>query len=431
MKLKPFALTFITLCLAVVSMPKAAQAVSLSVIADGLNNPRNIAFGSDGSLYVTESGSGGDGADGRCIPSPSAGYIPLCAGQNGTLLRINQDGTKTSIVSNLTSLALSPSGEQAAGPADIKFDSQGNAYLLTGLAGDPANRDTILQAPDLGRLYKVDLATGGLTSIADFATYETNNNPDGTDLISNPYAFAIKGDTAYVVDGGGNTIYSVGLDGSGIKDVAAFPLKVIDRDKLEYPDLGPDIDPSTLPVTQQSVPTGIAIAPDGSLTVSEYTYFPYPEGEARIFKVDPFDLSIQTIADGFTQLTGVAYDPEGNLYALQHINTSEWKEIQQGGIITGDISGSLIKIAKDGTRKTIWDGDGLEAASGITYGPDGNLYISNRARLAGTGQVIRIELTTVPEPSAVLGTLAAATLGAASMAKKRKRQVLAKAVVMK
>ncbi len=151
------------------------------------------------------------------------------------------------------------------------------------------------------------------------------------------------------------------------------------------------VDPSALPVTQQSVPTGIAIAPDGSLTVSEYTYFPYPEGEARIFSVDPNTLQSNVIADGFTQLTGVAYDPDGNLYALQHINSSEWKEIQQGGIITGDISGSLIKIATDGTRETIWSGDGLEAASGITYGPDGNLYIANRARLAGTGQVIKID----------------------------------------
>jgi hypothetical protein len=429
MKLKSFTLTLLTICLAAVSAPKAAQGASLTVVADGLNNPRGIGFDSSGNLYVTESGKGGDGKDGRCIPSPSAGFIPLCAGQNGSLLKIAQDGTKTSIISDLTSLALSPSGEQAAGPADIKFDSLGNAYLLTGLAGDPTNRDTVLKSPDLGKLYKVDLATGGLTTLADFAAYETAFNPDGTDLISNPYAFAIKGETAYMVDGGGNTIYSVGLDGSGIKNVAAVPQKLIDRNKLEYPDLGPDIDPSKLPITQQSVPTGIAIAPDGSLTVSEYTYFPYPEKEARIFSVDPNTLQSKVIADGFTQLTGVAYDPDGNLYALQHINSSEWKEIQQGGIITGDISGSLIKIATDGIRETIWSGNGLEAASGITYGPDGNLYIANRARLAGTGQVIKIDprVTKVPEPTSAIGLIAAGALGATSMLKRKRSKELVKA----
>ncbi|HEY9804271.1 MAG TPA: ScyD/ScyE family protein [Leptolyngbyaceae cyanobacterium] len=422
MKLKPFAITLISLSIAFAFMPKAAQAAKFTVIADGLDNPRNLAFDANGNLYVTESGRGGDGADGRCIPSPSAGFIPLCAGQNGSVSRINKDGTKSTVLSGLTSLALSPSGEQAAGPADIKFDSQGNAYLLTGLAGDPNNRDTVLQSPDLGRLYRIDLATGELTPIADFAAYEAANNPDGTDVISNPYAFTIKDDIAYVVDGGGNTIYSVGLDGSGIKNVNSFPLKPIDRDKLEYPDLGPDVDPNGLPVTQQSVPTGIITAPDGSLTVTEYSYFPYPEGEARIFKVDPVTLETEVIADGFTQLTGATYDSEGNLYVLQHINTSEWKEIEQGGNVIGDISGSLIKISPDGTRTTIWNGNGLEAASGITYGPDGKLYISNRARLAGTGQIIAIDPNaTVPEPSVTLGTMSAAALGAASMMKKRKR----------
>ncbi len=453
MKLKHFTLTFLSLSLAIVAVPKA-QAASLTVVADGLDNPRNMDWDSAGNLYVTTSGKGGDGKDGRCIPSPSAQFIPLCAGANGSVIKIAADGSKTDFLSSLTSIALVPSGEQAAGPADFKFDSKGNAYLLTGVAGDPTKRDTVLKAPDLGKLFKVDLGTGSLTQLADIANYEALNNPDGTDLVSNPYALAIKDDNAFIVDGGGNTIYKVGLDGSGIKDVKAFPVLNVQLTTSQFPVLPEGlVDPTGgaplppgytqaangLPVSNQSVPTGIAIAPDGSLTVSEYSYFPYPEGAARIWKIDENLTTTGTgvngapvtgteIANGFTQLTGVAYDKEGSLYALQHINTSEWKEIQQGGVITGDISGSIIKIAKDGTRSTVWSGAGLEAASGLFFGPDGDLYTSNRARLAGAGQVIKINLKgegrKVPEPASVAGLLVIGAVGVNSMLKRKRQEEL-------
>ncbi len=449
MKLKSFALTIFTVGIATISVSKA-QAASFDTVATGLNNPRNITFDKDGNLYVAQSGSGGDGADGRCIASPSSQYIPLCAAENGSVTKISKDGTKTDVLSGLTSIGLRPSGEQGAGPADFKFDSQGNAYLLTGLAGDPTLRDSVLKGPQLGKLYKVDLGSGSLTALADFGQYETKYNPDHTDLISNPYAFVIKGNNAYVVDGGGNDIYKVALDGSGIQDVKAFPQLKIPVDQLVYPKLpegtvdptggaapppGYVIAPNGLPASQQSVPTGIALAPDGTLTVSEYSYFPYPEGKARIWSVDDNLTTTgisdtgaletgKQIADGFTQLTGVAYDADGNLYALQHVDQSEWKAIQQGGILTGDPSGSLIKIAKDGTRTTILQGDGLEAASGITVGPDGYLYISNDARFAeGKGSVIRVNpnapASKVPEPGAGLGLLAVGALGATAAVRKR------------
>jgi hypothetical protein len=201
-----------------------------------------------------------------------------------------------------------------------------------------------------------------------------------------------------------------------------------------------------LPVSNQSVPTGIALAPDGSLTVSEYSYFPYPEGAARIWKLDENLTTTGTgvngvpttgteIATGFTQLTGVTYDKEGNLYALQHINNSEWKEIQQGGVITGDISGSLIKIAKDGTRETLLSGEGLEAASGLFFGPDGNLYTSNRARLAGTGQVLKIDLKgegrKVPEPASIAGLVAISAIGVNSLRKRKRQEELGEELLAK
>ncbi|MBR8839600.1 MAG: ScyD/ScyE family protein [Stigonema ocellatum SAG 48.90 = DSM 106950] len=423
MKLKSFALTIATVGIATITVTKAVaqEAVSFEVVADGLDNPRGIGFDPWGNLYVAESGRGGDGSDGRCIPSPSSQNIPLCAAENGSVLKITPFGVKTTVLSNLPSIGLAPTGEQSGGPADIKFDSRGNAYLLTGYAGNPNLRDTVLKEPNLGRLFKVNLRDGSLTSIADFGAYEAKYNPDGTDVISNPYSFVIKGDYAYVVDGGGNDIYKVALDGSGIKTVKAFAQQPIPFDELEFPPLPPSsqgssgapdqsqlpsgyaVTPGGIPITQQSVPTAIAIAPNGTLTVTEYTYFPYPKGKALIWSVDDnltttgtgvnnTPLTGTEIATGFTQLTGVAYDSQGNEYVLQHINQSEWKAVEQGGNIIGDVSGSLIKIAPDGTRTVLLSGHGLEAASGITVGPDGDLYISNNARFAQKGQVIKVHL---------------------------------------
>lgn len=76
---------------------------------------------------------------------------------------------------------------------------------------------------------------------------------------------------------------------------------------------------------------------------------------------------------------------------LEHINHSEWKAIGLNGDIIGDISGSLIKIAPDGTRTVLLSGNGLEAAAYITLGPDGDLYISNHTRFL-KGQVIKVHL---------------------------------------
>ncbi|MBD2776263.1 ScyD/ScyE family protein [Iningainema tapete] len=426
MKFKSFAFKFLAVCIAI-AVPKAALAATLTTVASGLNNPRGIGFGSDGSLYVAESGGGGDGSDGRCIPSPSSQYIPLCAASVGAITKITTDGQKQRVVDNLPSIGLRPAGEQGAGPADIKFDDKGNAYLLIGFAGDPNNRDTVLKEPGMGQLYKVDLNTGSLTTLADFAAYEAKNNVDGTDLTSNPYAFRIQGDTAYVIDAGANTISSVDLNGGGIKNVSAFPLNPLSPN-AELPNLD-SLGDIVFEPSQQSVPAAIAFAPDGTLTVGEYTAFPYPVAVARLFSVDPNTLQPQVIADGFTEVTGVAYDPDGNLYVLQHMNQQEWKATEQGtGNIIGDISGSIIKVSQDGTRETIWSGNGLEAASELIFGPDGNLYTSNRSRYSDSGAILKLDLkggtTKVPESTPVISLLALGALCAASQLKRRRQEEL-------
>lgn len=408
------------ICLAVVCGTQSVKAASISVVAEGLDNVRGLNFSPDGSLYVTQAGVGGDG---RCIPGPSLEGLSSCVGTSGAVTRI-KDGKQERVLTDLPSIALRPTGATGEGPQDIQFDAVGNAYLLMGYGGNPEYQDFPENSPSWGQLYSVNFNTGSLTSIADFAKYEFNNNADGEvvldvsgEIASNPYALAIKGNTAYVVDAAANNLLSVGLDGSNLTTVTVLPKQTITNPIFPTLQPGQELPPDAPPPEQipdkieiQSVPSGVAIGPDGAFYVSEFTGFPFPVGEARIFRVGS-DGETTVYADGFTQLVDLEFDKDGNLYALQYANQPQW---------TGITDASLIQITPDGTRTTVVSGNGLESPTALTVGPDGAVYVANKGDRAGVGQVLRIDQTqAVPEPTSVLGILGFAALSIGSFLKRK------------
>lgn len=485
MKTRLFTLTLLSSCIAAVAGMSSAHAASLSVIAEGFDNASGLTYGPDGNLYLGELGRGGDG---RCQPSPSVAFAQICEGDTGAIAKINPETGETSnVLSNFSSLALQPSGYEGAGPQEVAFDGQGSAYFISGWAGNPANRDTelnalaanvqfppqqqqiappvpadqVVNASDLGKLYKIDLSTGSYTAIADLAKTELLTNPDQGDVISNPYAMAIKGDTAYIGDGGANVIWTAKLDGS---DVKAIPIPTRTVSNPEFPPPAPGsavptagtgssgegLPPAgqqglpeggegqppgvTLPpgqsadqVTLQSVPTGITVGPDGAIYVGEYSGFPFPEGQARIWRIGD-DGTPQVYADGFTQITDINFDKDGNLLVLQFADQSQWK-----GADTAALPGSLIKLAADGTKTTlVAAGEGLESATGLEVGPNGEIYVVNKGVGPDNGQVIRVDglegagggrTEEVPEPTSVLGVLLLGALGGGAVLKRKRNQL--------
>ncbi|QMS88995.1 ScyD/ScyE family protein [Nostoc edaphicum CCNP1411] len=384
MKLKQFGITFLSLCIAAFSGIKAADAASFSVIADGLNNPRGLSFGNDGSLYVTEAGTGGSGA---CVPSPSVANQSLCYGTTGAVTKIG-NGTQERILTGLPSLAL-PDGTDTSGPQDIKFDATGKPYIAIGYGSNPTFR-AALGNTDLGKIITANFNTNSWTSIADLANYELANNPDQGDLISNPFSLLLDGNKIVAVDTGANELLSVGTDGSNLKAIATIPRQILNNPIFPS-------GPSSSPFEIQAVPTNIAKGPDGAYYISELTGFPFPEGEAKIYRIGA-DGQPTVYTDGFTQLTDLDFDAEGNLYALQYANQSLWK---------GNLDGAVIKIATDGTRTTILSGNGLESPTALTIGADGAIYVANRGDRPGLGQVIKIENSkSVPESSSTFSLLA-------------------------
>ena len=409
MKLTQLSLSILICCLTVAT-GTTAQAASLSVVADNLDNARGVSFGPDGSIYVAEAGNGGD-----CPPSATS-----CAGNTGALTKITPDGQRR-ILSELPSLAIGLIDQRFVdGPQELKFDSSGNPYFLYAYGTFPGSRDRELNAisgntipPDLvsntsslGQLYSVDLNTGNLTSIADLAKYELVNNPDGTDLISNPYALEINGDTAYVADAGANAVLSVKLDGS---DLQAIPLP---KQTVVNPELPPGLEQVPEQLEVASVPTGVTVGSDGALYVSEFTGFPSPEGEARIFRIGA-DGKPEVYANSFTQITDLEFDKDGNLLVLQYADRSFWK---------GELAGSLLQIAPDGTRTTLVSaGEGLEGATSLAISPDNEIYVTNKGNLVDVGQVVKINRTEpVPEPSSALGVLAFGALSFGMLLKHKK-----------
>lgn len=411
MKLFHLIISFIIFYIAVFANVKLAKAATFSVIADGLDNVKGLTFAPDGSLYVTETGRGGNGS---CISAPSS-QGNLCYGTSGAVTKI-KNGTQQRILTGLPSIAPPDGNGTAGGPSDIKFDSNGQPFILMSLAANPALRDNIFGDTTLGKIITPNFNNNTWNTIADISGYELANNPDKADVNSNPLAFLVDASNIITVDAGANSVLSVGTDGSSLNLLSIIPKQTItnpvfppsqaqsfDSTQVKLPDAADNLLPSQSEI--QPVPSAVAKNAKSEYYVSVFTGFPFPESKAKIYQIGT-DGKPTVFADGFTQLTDIDFDAQGNLYALQYANESAWK---------GNLDGSLIKITPDGDRTTLLSGNGLQAPSALAISPDGDIYISNRGGFSGQGQVIKLDINStksVPEPTSTLGLIVITAFGA-------------------
>ena len=289
----------ITLAIFATAPAAAAQQYVLQEVMSGLASPRGLAFGPDGGLYVAEAGAGGTG------PSivGSTGSTGMY-GTSGGLSRL-LNGVQQRVLPGLPSVAATaPIGVEASGLSDIAFDSAGTAYGIIGLGANPNNRSSLgANGADFATVVRLPLGAGAMQRIADFGAHEIANSPDGGLLDSNPYGLALApGGGFLVADAGSNDILKVAADGN-VSTLAALPLRL---NPLPF---GPPM--------FQSVPTAIAVGPDGAYYIGQLTGFPFPPGAANIYRFDPATSALTVAHTGFTNIGDLTFDASGNLYVLQ------------------------------------------------------------------------------------------------------------------
>lgn len=350
----------VALAVAAFAIPAAAQAAAPEPVMTGLDNPRGLAFGPEGGLYVAEAGSGGSGP---CVPAPD-GPGERCYGATGAITRLWR-GQKERIATGLPSIALAGGGT-AAGPQHISFQGRGGLYVNIGCS---CNRSTptgaLLDGLGFGYLMHVS-ASGHAKRLVDLAGYESNANPDGAQIDSNPYGLLALPGHRLVTDAGGNSLLDVAANGS-VSTVATFP-------KIPGP-FG----------LRDGVPTDVVVGPDGAYYVSTLTGFPFTTGTASVYRVVPGQAPT-VYATGLTQLTDLAFAPDGSLYTLQHATA-----IFPGPpIIPFAGPGAIRKVPPGGGASSTLVAGGLPRATGLVVGDDGALYVAVNGASSGNGTVLRI-----------------------------------------
>lgn len=377
---------------------------TVTVVMQGLDNPRGLAFGPKGALFVAEAGRGG---------APCPGTTGLnCLGLTGAVSRYwhgHQDRVATGLPSNSF-----PLGTQARGPHDIAMQGHhghDGADVTIGLEADPASRPPLDRRGWLVHIPKSTLLAPSThlcshncwSPVVDIAAYERVANPDGFNFESDPYALVAEsrhghghhghyghhdndndddhdddddggedehGDGLAVTDASGNSLLRIDSEGE-ISTLAVFPSRP-----------GRPTD---------SVPTALAVGPDGAYYVGEFTGFGMPlppPNDAKVYRVVPGEAPT-VFCSGFNRIIDIAFDDDGSLYILQYFPGSSPSGVGSLWHVVPPPPESPDRSCPD--RQQVNTGVVLDQPTAIALGPDGALYLTTGGGRVGVGQVLRIQ----------------------------------------
>jgi hypothetical protein len=348
-----------------------------SVVASGLNAPRGLTFSPDGDLYIAEGGTGGTeqttAAECPQVPGPVGPYY---GGSTGAIKKVDRSGHISIVASGFPSTRASTGDLSSV--ADVKF-LNGSLYALIAGGGcshgNPASPNGIAE---------VDRATGKWHVIADLSKYAMTHPgkyEDALDFEPDGVWFSmIEHDGKLIaVEPNRGIIVSVEADGRAHELI--------------------DISESQGHI----VPTGLA-AHGGDLYVGNLLYFPILPNWSRILRISKIGLGEDNhipgmqhpgghyVADskaGVTTVTAVNFGPDGLLYALE---LADVPESPPGFPAPG--FGKVVRLNRSGEWQEVITG--LNIPTGMTWGPDGRLYISDFGAVPaphyGVGRILRFDV---------------------------------------
>jgi hypothetical protein len=366
--------------------PVPSSGASVQVVASGLDDPRGLAFGPDGGLYVAEAGTTESVFVGPPPPPPQEPPTrtrceiywpvgPATPGYTGRISRVGRAGDVSVIASGLPSFAANMLiGGDRLGVAAVAFRGS-KLYAVVNGAGCSHGHPSEPNA-----LHRV-LGDGTTVPLADLSNFLRSNTdskdpaapdfePDGTwfNLVRAFGAF-------YMTDPNHGVLVRVENNGA-ITRVADLYDAVRQLDG--------DGDRTYSALTQHK----------GAFYVG--TLGRIDDGFAgAVYRVARDGSNVRQVARGLHGVLGIAFDRQGRLYALETTAPSAGPPLSDPSL------GRLVRVERDGSLTPIVTN--LSFPTALIVGPRGDFYVSNcgyhcddtsRIPLSRpslrTGQVLRI-----------------------------------------